>query len=207
MKNQTPASNPRDPKFNLQAPNSQFQAPTPRGALVAILDQFNISTASFDRLRSDSYEKHIAARSLDELEGFYRTLMEPYGSYEEKQKLCPVWNKGGKSGDKLPDARTLSRIKHRIMAEHVAVELAVGRVGWTRLIQPYLTLLRTIEPLAVKQKNKNPKTLPSAFRSFAVFGGIDFAAAGFPTIPLNQQRHILPKHWERFPLSWGRGPG
>jgi hypothetical protein len=43
-------------------------------------------------------------------------------------------------------------------------------------------------------------------RFFAVFGGIDFVAAGFPTIPLNQQRHILPKHWERFPLSWGRGP-
>ena len=87
-------------------------------------------------------------------------LMEPYGSCKEKQKLCPVWNKGGKSGDKLPDARTLSRIKHRIMAEHVAVELAVGRVGWTRLVQPYLTLLRTIEPLAVKQKIKIQRLCP-----------------------------------------------
>jgi hypothetical protein len=107
----------------MKTPISHLQSPPSRPALVAILDQFNISTASFDRLRSDSYEKHIAARSLAELEGLYRTLLAPSGSYEEKQKLCPVWNKGGKGEDKLPDITTLSRIKHRIMAEHMAVDL------------------------------------------------------------------------------------
>jgi hypothetical protein len=116
MKTKTPLSALRDPKSETPDPNS-------RRALVAVLDQFNISTATFDRLRSDSYEKHIAARSFDELEGFYRRLMEPYGSYEEKQKLCPVWKKGGKGEDKLPDTKTLCNIKNRIMAEHVANDL------------------------------------------------------------------------------------
>jgi hypothetical protein len=55
------------------------------------------------------YEKQIAARSLNELEGFYRMLMEPYGSYEEKQKLCPPWNQGGKSCYKFTDVNTLHR--------------------------------------------------------------------------------------------------
>jgi len=107
----------------MKTPISNLQSPPSRHALVAILDQFNISTASFDRLRSDSYEKHIAARSLAELEGLYRTLLAPSGSYEEKQKLCPVWNKGGKGEDKLPDITTLSRIKNRIIAQHVADDL------------------------------------------------------------------------------------
>jgi hypothetical protein len=129
----TAASELRALRSEPRAPKSETRSPHSRPALVAILEQFYISVPSFDGLRSDAYEKHIAAGSLIELEGFYRMLMEPYGSYKEKQKLCPVWNKGGKSGDKLPDARTLSRIKHRIMAEHVAVELAVGGLvgpGW-----------------------------------------------------------------------------
>ena len=75
-----------------------------------------MSVSGFDALRSDTYEKHIAARSLTELEGLYRTLLAPSGSYEEKQKLCPVWRKGGQGEDKLPDITTLSRIKHRIRA-------------------------------------------------------------------------------------------
>ncbi len=76
-----------------------------------------MSVHGFDGLRSDTYEKQIAARSLTELEGFYRTLMEASGSYEEKQKLCPVWNRGGKCGDKLPDIKTLCNIKERIRME------------------------------------------------------------------------------------------
>ncbi len=76
-----------------------------------------MSVHGFDGLRSDTYEKQIAARSLTELAGFYRTLMEASGSYEKKQKLCPVWNRGGKCGDKLPDIKTLCNIKERILME------------------------------------------------------------------------------------------
>ena len=101
----------------MKTPHSELRTPHSRRALVAILDQFNISTASFDGLRSDSYEKHIAARSLEELAGLYRTLLEPGGSYEEKRQKCPPWSKGGKHGEKLPDPKTLRVIKHRIMAE------------------------------------------------------------------------------------------
>ncbi len=88
-----------------------------RRQLVAILEEYGVSVHGFDGLRSDAYEKQIAARSLTELEGFYRTLMEASGSYEEKQKLCPVWNRGGKCGDKLPDIKTLCNIKERIRME------------------------------------------------------------------------------------------
>ena len=97
--------------------NRQDACPTTRARLVAILEEYGVSVHGFDGLRSDAYEKHVASRSLEELEGLYRTLLAPSGSYEEKQKLCPVWKKGGKGEDKLPDITTLSRIKERIMSD------------------------------------------------------------------------------------------
>src|SRR5271169_6905613 len=130
MKTQTPTSPPRAPKSETRDPfpnsprikhlessiQNRCRSSADRPALVAILEEFGVSVAGFDALRSDTYEKHIATRSLTELEGLYRTLLAPSGSYEEKQKLCPVWKKGGQGEDKLPDITTLSRIKHRIRA-------------------------------------------------------------------------------------------
>jgi hypothetical protein len=47
----------------------------------------------------------------------------------------------------------------------------------------------------------------SSFWLLAVFSGIDFTGARFQKKPLNRQRPILPKRWERFTLSSGERAG
>src|SRR5258708_6048032 len=94
-------------------------ADTWREELEAVLAKFDISTESFDQLRSDAYEKHIAKRSLAELEGVYRELLGAKGDYSDIQAVCPRWSKGRKKwSGQLPDISTLRAIKRRILREH-----------------------------------------------------------------------------------------
>jgi hypothetical protein len=91
-----------------------------RKELLALLYQFNISPSSFDNLRNDSYEKHLAGRSLAELESAYLTLLKPGEASAELQKKFPRWSKGHKYSEQLPSINTLMSIKHRIVAEETA---------------------------------------------------------------------------------------
>ncbi len=81
---------------------------------MAILEQYGISVAGFDGLRSDSYEKHIAQRSLDELERLYEVLFGgPARGYAEIISECPTWGENNKP----PHRSTLQAIRQRIVAE------------------------------------------------------------------------------------------
>jgi hypothetical protein len=89
-----------------------------RVELVEVLERFGISVAGFDRLRSDSYEKQIAGRSLAELEQLYEVLVAPCSGYREMALLCPKWGKDHKP----PHWMTLQRIKERLMLEGSVAE-------------------------------------------------------------------------------------
>ncbi len=85
---------------------------------MALLEGYGVSVAGFDGLRSDAYEKHIAARSLEELETVYSALLRPGAGYEKAQAECPGWGKGNKP----PGITTLRVIKQRIMNEQAIRE-------------------------------------------------------------------------------------
>ena len=87
-----------------------------RRRLVDILEDYGVAVAGFDGLRSDAYEKHVASRSLAELETVYRALLRPSAAYEEIQKACPPWHKGEKS-ERPPGMTSLRLIKLRIMSD------------------------------------------------------------------------------------------
>jgi hypothetical protein len=91
-----------------------------RDELVAVLEECGVSVAGFDGLRCDSYEKHLAKRSLAELESAYLTLLKPGEASAELQKKFPRWSKGHKYSEQLPSINTLMSIKHRIVAEETA---------------------------------------------------------------------------------------
>jgi hypothetical protein len=80
---------------------------------VEVLERFGISVAGFDRLRSDSYEKQIAGRSLAELDQFYELLLGAGRSYKELTPLCPKWG----AEPKCPHWTTLQGIKERLTLE------------------------------------------------------------------------------------------
>ncbi len=84
-----------------------------RRQLISILEGFGLSVASFDGLRSDSYEKQIAGWPLRDLERFYEILLGAGRSYKEMALECPTWGEQKKA----PHFTTLKGIKHRIMAE------------------------------------------------------------------------------------------
>jgi hypothetical protein len=84
-----------------------------RAELVEVLERYGVSVAGFDRLRSDSYEKQMAGRSLAELEQFYEVLLGPVRGYVEMMAACPKWGKDNKP----PHWTTLQTIKERIMNE------------------------------------------------------------------------------------------
>ena len=84
---------------------------------MAILEEYGVSVHGFDGLRGDSYEKHLAGRSLEELEGFYGTLFTSSEVYEKIQQRCPVWGPGSRRAGKLPSIKTLTEIKERIRLE------------------------------------------------------------------------------------------
>ena len=90
-----------------------------RRKLVAILNEFGVSVAGFNALRADSYEKHLAARSLADLEAFYSVLLGSCRGYREMALECPTWGEDNKP----PHCTTLCSIKHRIMAEQTAADL------------------------------------------------------------------------------------
>ncbi len=98
------------------APDAAAQRPYQRRELVAILEEYGVSVAVFEGLRSDAYEKHLAGRSLAELEAFYDTLLNTTEHCESIRKKCPKWA-GGKNDGKYPSTRTLGLIKRRIVAE------------------------------------------------------------------------------------------
>ena len=131
-------------------PEAERYNVTDRRRLISILEEYGVSVPGFDGLRSDSYEKQIAGRSLTELEGLYRTLLAPSGSYEEKQKLCPVWKKGGKGEDKLPDITTLSRIKERIRTEQKLTDMS-GHLKALQAVVGSLTGLPVAERAVILQ--------------------------------------------------------
>ena len=91
--------------------------PPTRQTLLALLEQYNIPTSSFDALRNDSYEKHLAQRSLAELETFYENLLKPDAPYEKIQAKFPRWGPDHRFAGKLPSVVTLRTIRRRILAD------------------------------------------------------------------------------------------
>jgi hypothetical protein len=88
-----------------------------RTELVAVLEECGVSVKGFDGLRSDSYEKHLAGRSLVELEAFYRRLVYPSIGYGKIRKQCLPWGSESQYHGKLPTVKTLIDIKERILLE------------------------------------------------------------------------------------------
>ena len=109
---------------NENSPSADVQPDSERAKLLALLQKFNISVESFDSLRCDSYEKHIAKRSIDELDSVYHTLLQPGAGYEEMRDKFPCWGGGSRYDGNLPAESTLCTIKHRIMADQTAHDLA-----------------------------------------------------------------------------------
>jgi len=91
--------------------------PPTRQALLALLEHLHIPTSSFDALRADSYEKHLAQRSLAELETFYENLLKPDAPYEKIQAKFPRWGPDHRFAGKLPSVVTLRTIRRRILAD------------------------------------------------------------------------------------------
>jgi len=89
-----------------------------REELIEVLERYGVSVAGFDGLRSDSYEKHIASRSVAELAMIYSGLFRTSGPVEEVQAKLPRWGPEHKKyGGKLPGLSTLMLIKERIRTE------------------------------------------------------------------------------------------
>ena len=98
-----------------------------REALVALLERFNLSTDSFDKLRAESYEQQIARHSLEHLELLYTVLLTPGLTTEQQRKECPPWPPGTKLAGKLPSTTTLGEIATRLRTEGTLNNL--GRVS------------------------------------------------------------------------------
>jgi hypothetical protein len=92
---------------------------TERRKLVNILREFGVSVAGFNGLRADSYEKHLAGRSLADLRRFYEILVESCRGYREMAPECPTWGEDNKP----PHWTTLRNIKHRIALEQTVDDL------------------------------------------------------------------------------------
>ncbi len=88
-----------------------------RERLVAILENFGLSVAGFDALRSDAYEKQVAAESPEKLEQVYEALLDPALGFKEMRERCPVWPEVSRQAGKLPSMMTLREIKERILLE------------------------------------------------------------------------------------------
>lgn len=109
----------------------------PHPQLLALLAQFSIAPATFDALRADAYEKHLAARSLPELEKFYETLFDPALNYRQIQAASPPWSLK-KYGGHRPSLETLREIRQRIRLDQTAHHLAA--------LPNLLTSLKTAAP-------------------------------------------------------------
>src|SRR3984885_9210091 len=88
-----------------------------RAELVTVLEECGVLVSGFDGLRCDSYEKHLAGRSLVELAAFYHRLLNPSEGYAKVRKGCLPWGEGNVYAGKLPSVKTLTEIKERIQME------------------------------------------------------------------------------------------
>ena len=88
-----------------------------RSELVTIFENYGLLVAGFDALRSDAYEKQIAAESPDRLEQVYEALLDPALGFAQARERCPVWPEGSRQAGKLPSMMTLREIKERILLE------------------------------------------------------------------------------------------
>ncbi len=89
-----------------------------RSELVTIFENYGLLVAGFDALRSDAYEKQLAASSLEGLERVYEALLDPALGFKEVRERCPVWPEGSRLAGKLPSMMTLREIKERILLEY-----------------------------------------------------------------------------------------
>ena len=90
---------------------------TARAELLALLERHNYSPGTFDKLRADSYEKQLAAHSLDSLDLVYSLLLMPGKPVEEHIPNCPTWPNGTKWAGQLPGKNVLFEIKRRLLIE------------------------------------------------------------------------------------------
>jgi hypothetical protein len=128
--NDTKLENPAT--ANVSAPELAGEQPLPpvaqdRTELVKVLGECGVSVAGFDGLRHGAYEKHLAGRSLAELEAFYRRLLNPSEGYEKIQQQCLPWGKKSPRPGKLPSVKALTNIKERILAEQAMRERMSAR--------------------------------------------------------------------------------
>jgi len=98
-------------------PNSNGgPAGSAREELIALLEKYNYSPATFDGLYANSYEKVLASHSLDSLDLAYSLLLQPVG-LEKVQPDMPQWPKGHKLAGKPPGINTMAEIKQRLRTE------------------------------------------------------------------------------------------
>ncbi len=131
-------------------PDGAARHPYQRKELVAILEEYGVSVHGFDGLRRDSYEKHLAGRSLVELEGFYGTLFTSCEVYGKIQKQCPAWGAGSRRPGKLPSIKTLTEIRERIRLERRLADVS-GHFKAFQTVAESLTGLPVAERAAALQ--------------------------------------------------------
>ena len=88
-----------------------------RKELVVLFEDYGLLVAGFEGLRSDAYEKRVAAESPAKLEQIYEALLDPGLGFKEVRERCPVWPAGSRQAGKLPSMMTLREIKERILLE------------------------------------------------------------------------------------------
>jgi hypothetical protein len=138
--------------MNNENPKSANVQPDPeRAKLLTVLERHNVSVESFDSLRSDSYEKHIASHSLADLDSVYSRLFRTVTDLEEQEELresFPRWGTGSKFNGHLPGKFTLFMIKQRIMAEQTVKDLD-WFISQMETLSNRLTGLPTAKPAQV----------------------------------------------------------
>ena len=88
-----------------------------RAKLVEMFEDYGLRVAGFDGLRSDAYEKQVAAVAVDDLERVYEALLDPALGFAAARERCPVWPEGSRQAGKLPSMMTLREIKERLLFE------------------------------------------------------------------------------------------
>lgn len=90
---------------------------TNRKKLAALLEEYGGSLESFQKLRSDAYEKALAGQSLERLEHLYCELFRPGQTLEQTVKTAPPWPPGTKLAGDQPSTGLLSNISTRFNTE------------------------------------------------------------------------------------------
>lgn len=98
--------------------------PSPNAALEAILLRYNLSPVSFHELRPDSYERCLAAHSLEQLELFYALLLEPDLTNQERAAQAPFWPKGTERAGELPSEYVVRMVRQRMFKERSLNDLS-----------------------------------------------------------------------------------